>query len=322
MTKILTKQLVMQKAKTDVMENVKSINLWGNDLEDISFITQLINLELAQLASNKINTLKDVVKCSQLKDLNLRNNAISNVEELQLLKLLPNLKALNLLYNPITQNHNYRYQVLKHASQLEILDEIGITQQERRQVQQEEEKENQIKQKVLENHQKIKKIESKISKKKSQNKKWKYQDDEDFGQKLMKQQETYKQQKEIEQFFNDQSKEFLDSPLQDSQDIQFSNENKNMQMLVGDRASSQCQIDDKIQEEELPLQIQKNENVTKVQQPKQNSKKKLHANGKADSANTSDYILCAILSLLKGLNQSELAILKKKVQKQLKKDNT
>lgn len=64
------------------MENIKTINLWGNDLEEISFITQLINLELAQLASNKINTLKDVVKCSQLKDLNLRNNIISNIEEL------------------------------------------------------------------------------------------------------------------------------------------------------------------------------------------------------------------------------------------------
>ncbi|CAK78821.1 unnamed protein product (macronuclear) [Paramecium tetraurelia] len=318
MTKILTKQLVMQKAKTDVMENIKSINLWGNDLEDISFISQLINLEIAQLASNKINTLKDVVKCSQLKDLNLRNNVISNIEELQLLKLLPNLKALNLLYNPVTQNHNYRYQVLKHAPQLEILDEIAISQQERRQVQQEEEKENQIKQKVLKNHQKIKKIESKISIKKSQDKKQKSIVDKDFVQKLSQQQEVNKKLQEIDQFFNDQSQELQDSFIQDSQEINFSNENKNMQMLVGDRASSQSQINNKIQEEEIPIQIQKSDQIIKAMQPKQNSKKKSSSKRKEDQGNSSQ-ILCAILSLLEVLKKKEISFLRRKVEKKIKK---
>lgn len=82
MSKPLTLPLIAQKAKTDALYSIKSLNLWGNDLDDISMIERLPNLEVLSLSVNRINTLSDIAKCKNIRELYLRKNSIASMEEL------------------------------------------------------------------------------------------------------------------------------------------------------------------------------------------------------------------------------------------------
>jgi len=37
-TKPLTKELLLQKCKADKLTQIKNVNLWGNDLDDLSVL--------------------------------------------------------------------------------------------------------------------------------------------------------------------------------------------------------------------------------------------------------------------------------------------
>jgi hypothetical protein len=39
MSKALTVELIHMKTKTNRIEGIKNLNLWGNDLDDISIVT-------------------------------------------------------------------------------------------------------------------------------------------------------------------------------------------------------------------------------------------------------------------------------------------
>ena len=41
------------------MHQIQKLNLWGNDLNDVSIIKNLTNLEILALTVNQISTLKD-----------------------------------------------------------------------------------------------------------------------------------------------------------------------------------------------------------------------------------------------------------------------
>jgi len=64
--KPLTLELVFNKTKSDNLNNIKNLNLWGNELEDLSLIDRMPNLEVISLSVNKINSLKDFASCSKL----------------------------------------------------------------------------------------------------------------------------------------------------------------------------------------------------------------------------------------------------------------
>lgn len=64
--KALTLELVFNKTKSDNLNNIKNLNLWGNDLEDLQLIEKMPNLEVISLSVNKINSLKDFAKCNKL----------------------------------------------------------------------------------------------------------------------------------------------------------------------------------------------------------------------------------------------------------------
>ncbi len=42
--KTLTMELVLTKTKSDNLQNIKNLNLWGNDLENLYLIDQMPNL--------------------------------------------------------------------------------------------------------------------------------------------------------------------------------------------------------------------------------------------------------------------------------------
>jgi cilla- and flagella-associated protein len=52
--------MLLSKSKTDKLSSITNVNLWGNDLEDLSIIAQeLPNVEIVSLSLNRITTLKD-----------------------------------------------------------------------------------------------------------------------------------------------------------------------------------------------------------------------------------------------------------------------
>lgn len=108
MGKTLTPELIMMKCKTDKISNIKNLNLWGNDLEDISIIKDMPNIEICSLSLNKIYSLKDFSSSKKLSELYLRKNLISDLLEVKYLTMCPNLKVLWLWDNPIAEHPLYR----------------------------------------------------------------------------------------------------------------------------------------------------------------------------------------------------------------------
>jgi Leucine-rich repeat (LRR) protein len=57
MVKSLTEQLVLSKCKAEKMSQIKNLNLWGSELEDVSQVKDIPNLEICSLSLNKIRSL-------------------------------------------------------------------------------------------------------------------------------------------------------------------------------------------------------------------------------------------------------------------------
>jgi hypothetical protein len=130
MGKKLNAQLIQMRCKTDKLEVIDKINLWGNDLEDISILRQMKAVRVVSLSLNKINTLEDFAYCQSLTELYLRKNEIRDLNEIQYLSNLPNLQVLWLSENPISAHPRYRLFVLKTLPNLRKLDEVEVTQEE------------------------------------------------------------------------------------------------------------------------------------------------------------------------------------------------
>ena len=131
MTKKLSRELIAQKAKSDRLESIRNLNLWGSNLEDISILEEMPSLEIVSLSVNKIRTLKPFSNLQNLRELYLRQNLISNLNEIKHLTECQNLTVLWLNENPICDNPNYRAVVICVLPQLHKLDNIPITDEER-----------------------------------------------------------------------------------------------------------------------------------------------------------------------------------------------
>lgn len=84
------------------------MNLWGNDLDDLSILIEFPNIEILSLSLNKINSLKDFAHCTKLTELYLRKNLIAELSEINYLVHLPNLRVLWLSHNPCAEHPYYR----------------------------------------------------------------------------------------------------------------------------------------------------------------------------------------------------------------------
>ena len=84
-SKSLTKDLLLSKCKTDKLGAIKNVNLWGNDLDELSLLSELPNVEIVSLSLNKIASLKDFQTCYKLQELYLRKNLISELSEVRYL---------------------------------------------------------------------------------------------------------------------------------------------------------------------------------------------------------------------------------------------
>lgn len=131
MSQKLTREFIATRVKHDKIETLKSINFWGNDLEEISILSQMQNLQVISLSVNRIKTLKDFSRLKNLKELYLRKNNISDFIEINYLSTCPNLKVLWLSENPISNKKNYRLTVISYLPNLEKLDDKIITEEEK-----------------------------------------------------------------------------------------------------------------------------------------------------------------------------------------------
>ncbi|MCQ2819997.1 MAG: leucine-rich repeat protein, partial [archaeon] len=116
---MLTNDIILKKYPylKDYSE-LKSLNLWGNNLSDISLISQFKNLEIVSLSVNNISTLSPFSSLINLKELYLRKNNISSLSEIDHLIPLKNLKILWLEDNPICKENKYVSYVIEKLPQL------------------------------------------------------------------------------------------------------------------------------------------------------------------------------------------------------------
>ena len=131
MVKKLTHELVLQRCKCDKVSQIKNLNMWGNELEDISILKEISNMEICSLSLNQIRSLKDFQNCRKLAELYLRKNQISAIQDIKYLQNLPHLKVLWLWDNPICQHPNYRAFIIRTLPNLTKLDNANITAEER-----------------------------------------------------------------------------------------------------------------------------------------------------------------------------------------------
>ena len=124
---MLTKEIILSKYPNySSIKDIKKLDIWGEDIENISIISKMTNLEILSLSSNKISTLSPLSYCLNLREIYLRNNKISSFEELYNLKKLHKLKVLWLEGNPISKDNFYKEKVMKILPRLHNLDNKNI----------------------------------------------------------------------------------------------------------------------------------------------------------------------------------------------------
>lgn len=131
MGKELTLNMIIQRTRSDKFDSIKNLNVWGNDLDNISVIRELPNLEVLSLSVNHIASLKDFAACPRLTELYLRKNDVADLAEVQYLSSLKYLRVLWLWDNPCAQAPNYRPVIIKLLPHLVKLDNTEITPEER-----------------------------------------------------------------------------------------------------------------------------------------------------------------------------------------------
>ncbi|XP_068436972.1 leucine-rich repeat-containing protein 9 isoform X2 [Clinocottus analis] len=99
-------------------------------LADNSFIAQNVLLEL-HLAENRIRELNHLDPLTELRKLFLGMNKLQDITELDKLEVLPSLTELSVVGNPVAKNSLHRPEMVLRLSQLQVLDGVMVTLEER-----------------------------------------------------------------------------------------------------------------------------------------------------------------------------------------------
>ena len=113
MSRKLTKEIIINRVGSDKLDSIKSLNLWGNNLDDITLISEMASLEILSLSSNQIKDIKVLKHLKNLKELYLKDNKISDFNQVEFLKNCKKLEILNLSENPISYQQNYKQKILE-----------------------------------------------------------------------------------------------------------------------------------------------------------------------------------------------------------------
>lgn len=131
MGKKLTEEMIRDKSNVEDISTLVDLNFWASDLEDVSILDNMPNVETVSLSLNKIVSLSYFKNWTNLKELFLRKNKIENLREINYLRNLPNLKVLWLWDNPWSSHPHYRLYIIKMLPKLQKLDNAAVSQEER-----------------------------------------------------------------------------------------------------------------------------------------------------------------------------------------------
>ena len=118
----LTEELVLQRTKAKSLGEVRSLNMWGQDISDVDILLRMPNVEVLSLSVNGIRSLRSFGQCHRLRELYLRKNDVKNLADIQHLAGIKCLKILWLSDNPCAETHEYRATVIQHLPNLEKLE--------------------------------------------------------------------------------------------------------------------------------------------------------------------------------------------------------
>lgn len=127
----LTREMILAKCKTDKLNLIKNINLWGNEIDNLALLREMPNLEIVSLSHNRVTTLKDLSYCSKIQEIFLRKNLITDLQEVAHLSRLPSLRVLWLSHNPCAEHPYYRPFVVRKLPALVKLDNAEVKKEER-----------------------------------------------------------------------------------------------------------------------------------------------------------------------------------------------
>ena len=125
MSKKLTLDLILSQS-TKNNSNLISLNVCGNNINDISLLAQYPSLEVISLSNNNIKDLTVFKNLKNLKKLNLKDNKISDFNQIESLKNCKQLESLSLKDNPISKEQNYQKRIREILPQLKRLDDIEL----------------------------------------------------------------------------------------------------------------------------------------------------------------------------------------------------
>ena len=123
MSKKLRQDDIMSRANSKYLESIKTLNLWGLKLSDISILCELPLLETISLSNNQIKDISVFKQMKNIKELYLADNQITDINQIENLKNCKKLEKLVLKGNPIFNNPNYIKKILEILPNLIIIDE-------------------------------------------------------------------------------------------------------------------------------------------------------------------------------------------------------
>lgn len=126
MSKKLTIDLIIARSNNKNLDSIKTLNLWGCNLSDISILSKLTSLETLSLSKNQIKDISVFKSLKNLKELYLKGNQINDWEQINNLKYCKKLEKLVLKENPISKSTNYPKKVLELLPHLMKLDDKEI----------------------------------------------------------------------------------------------------------------------------------------------------------------------------------------------------
>ena len=128
MSKKLTIEFILNKTNNNNPKNIRALNLWSNNISDISVLSEFPSLEIISLVGNQINDISVFKKLKNVRELYLKDNQINDWNQIENLRNCKKLEKLVLKDNPISKYLNYPKKVLEILPQLKKIDELEVKQ--------------------------------------------------------------------------------------------------------------------------------------------------------------------------------------------------
>ena len=127
MSKKLTLDLIFSKINNinNDPKNIRFLNIWGNQISDISILSAFPSLEKINLNSNQIEDISSFKNLTNVRELSLKDNKIKDIKQIEYLKNNKKLEKLILINNPICNTQNYFQKIIEILPQLKELDNIN-----------------------------------------------------------------------------------------------------------------------------------------------------------------------------------------------------